>query len=220
MGKEKEVTVLIPTYFGNQMLLNCIGILMQRSPGVKILTYKNDIGWLKACNEMMASVTTDVLLLNDDIIPLTDIVGAMRNLAYASDNIGIVGGKSVDHTEQYITNYGIYVAPDGNTAHLHYGQPRHSVKVERQQAVEGSCLYIKREVIDKVGMFDEIYGMGYREEVDLAFRAREAGYQVVSTPEAEYIHLVSQTNGPLGIKNDTYEIFMNRWGQKLKKGKV
>jgi GT2 family glycosyltransferase len=112
------------------------------------------------------------------------------------------------------------VGPDGKTAHPHFGRPKDSVMVEKQQAVEGSCMYIKREVLQKVGMFDEIYGMGYREEVDLAFRAREAGYQVVSSPEAEYIHLVSQTNGPLGITNDTFEIFMSRWGTKLKQGKV
>lgn len=216
----QDVTVCIPTYYGNQMLLNCIASLIKVSPGVKILTYKNDIGWLKAANHLMQSVTTDVLLLNDDTLALTDIVREMQTVAYSSPTIGIVGGKSLSFDQQTITNYGVYVGPDGNTAHKYYGQPRNSVKIEKQQAIEGSCMYIKREVIDKVGIFDEVYGFGYREEVDLAFRAREAGYQVVSCPTAEYIHLVSQTTGPLGIKNDTYELFMNKWGEKLRKGKV
>jgi GT2 family glycosyltransferase len=220
MEKERDVTVLIPTYYGNQLLLNCIGTLMQMSPGVKVLTYKNDIGWLKAANELMSQVTTDVILLNDDTLGTSDIVQAMSDLAYRIPSVGIVGGKSISMDKAKIYNYGIYVGPDGNTAHRHFGRPKDSVMVEKQQAVEGSCMYIKREVLQKVGMFDEIYGMGYREEVDLAFRAREAGYQVVSSPEAEYIHLVSQTNGPLGITNDTFEIFMSRWGTKLKQGKV
>jgi GT2 family glycosyltransferase len=220
MEKERDVTVLIPTYYGNQLLLNCIGTLMQMSPGVKVLTYKNDIGWLKAANELMSQVTTDVILLNDDTLVTSDIVKAMSDLAYRIPSVGIVGGKSISMDKAKIYNYGIYVGPDGNTAHRHFGRPKDSVSVEKQQAVEGSCMYIKREVLQKVGMFDEIYGMGYREEVDLAFRAREAGYQVVSSPEAEYIHLVSQTNGPLGITNDTFEIFMSRWGTKLKQGKV
>lgn len=220
MVKEKDVTVLIPTFFGNQLLFNCINSLMVTSPGVKVLTYKNDIGWLKASNELMSAVTTDVILLNDDTVILTDIVREMQDLAYSTPSIGIVGGKSLSVDGNTITNYGVYVGPDGNTAHRYFGKPRDSVSVERQQAVEGSCMYIKREVLDKVGMFDEIYGMGYREEVDLAFRAREAGYQVVSTPKAEYIHLVSQTNGRLGIKNDTFDIFIERWGDKLRRGKV
>lgn len=219
MEKERDVTVLIPTYFANQMLFNCMKSLMEKSPNVKILTYKNDIGWLKAANELMRAVTTDVILLNDDTYMLSDIVGALQKLAYSADSIGIVGGKALGLNEQII-NYGIYMGPDGNSAHRHFGQPRDSVKVEKQQAVEGSLMYIKREVLDKIGYFDEIYGMGFREEVDLCFRAREAGYQVVSTPEAEYIHLVSQTHGPLGIGNSTYDIFMERWGKKLKQGKV
>jgi len=220
MVKEKDVTVLIPTYFANQMLINCIGSLMAHCGNVKILTYKNDIGWLKASNELMQSVVTDVLLLNDDTLIISDIVGAMKTLAYSKPEIGIVGGKALSTNGSTIINYGIYLGPDGNSAHRYYGQQKDTVKVEAQQAVEGSCMYIKREVLDKVGYFDEIYGMGYREEVDLAFRAREAGYKVASTPDAEYIHFVSQTNGALGIHNDTFDIFMDRWGAKLKQGKV
>lgn len=220
MGEVKDVTVLLPTYYGNQMLLNCIGTLMSQSPGVKILVYKNDIGWLKAANHLMKSVITDVLLLNDDTLAVSDIVKEMQELAYSSPTIGVVGGKSLSLDLQMITNYGIYVGPDGNTAHRYYGHERDSVKVEKQQAVEGSCFFIKREVIDKIGYFDEGFGMGFREEVDYCFRAREAGYQVASTPKAEYIHLVSQTHGPLGIGNTTFEYFMEKWGQKLKKGKV
>jgi GT2 family glycosyltransferase len=217
---EKDVTVIIPTFFGNQMLMNCIGTLMKASPGVKILLYKNDVGWLQACNELMGSIQTDVILLNDDTIITSDIVRTMHKMAYASESIGVVGGKSLSTDGNTIINYGIYVGPDGNTAHKYYGKPKEFVKIEKQQAIEGSCMYIKREVLDKIGYFDPIYGLGYREEVDFAFRTREAGYQVVSTPEAEYIHLVSQTNGPLNIKNDTFDIFMERWGAKLKAGKI
>jgi len=217
---EKDVTVLIPTYYGNYMLTTCISSLMKACAGVKILLYKNDVGWLQACNELMASVQTDVILLNDDTIIISDILQSMRNMAYSADSIGIVGGKALSLDENTIINYGIYVGPDGNTAHRYYGQPRASVKAERQQAVEGSCMYIKREVLDKIGYFDEGYGFGFREEVDLCFRAREAGYQIVSTPEAEYIHLVSQTTGPLGIGNMTFDYFMEKWGEKLRRGKV
>jgi GT2 family glycosyltransferase len=113
------------------------------------------------------------------------------------------------------------VGPDGNTGHKHYGQRSDEVTtVEVQKAVEGSCMFIKREVLDKIGYFDENFGMGYREEVDLAFRAREAGYKIVSCPTATYIHLVSQTNGRLGIDNSTHEYFMSKWGTKLKLGNV
>lgn len=214
-----ETTIIIPTYFANQMLQNCIASILSEVVNPQIYVFKNDIGWLQACNQIMKTVRTDVILLNDDTLVLTDIVTEMRRLAYSDPKIGIVGGKSLSPTFK-INNYGIYVGTDGNTAHKHFGQPRNSVKVETQKAVEGSCMFIKRELINQIGVFDENYGMGYREEVDLAFRAREAGWKVVSSPKAEYIHFVNQTHSKVGIANDKYDYFMEKWGTKLKLGKL
>lgn len=210
----------IPTYYGNQMLSNCINSIMKHVKNPKIFIYKNDVGFVRACNEIMRQTTEDVILLNDDTWVISDIVEAMSETAYSDEAIGIVGGKSLSPNE-HVNNYGIYVGPDGNTAHKYYGKRRDEVAhVETQKAVEGSCMFIKRQVIDRLGVFDEAYGMGYREEVDYCFRARESGYKVVSTPKAEYVHFVSQTNANLGIKNDTYEYFMSKWGNKLALGKV
>lgn len=217
---EKDVTILIPTYFANAMFMNCVNSIMQAVASPQVLTFKNDIGWLKACNKLMKETTTDIILLNDDTVVLTDIVYEMHKLAYSDPKIGIVGGKALNQSGEVIINYGIYLATDGNTAHKHYGQPRTSVKVESQKAVEGSCMYIKRELIDQIGVFDEGYGMGYREELDYCLQAIEAGWKVVSSPKAEYIHYVSQTNSRLNITNSTYEYFMSKWAKKLKLGKV
>jgi hypothetical protein len=40
----------------------------------------------------------------------------------------------------------------------------------------GFCLYVKRSVLDEVGLFDEVFGLGYGEEVDLCLRAASRGY--------------------------------------------
>ena len=218
--KENGCTIIIPTYFANQLLHNCVASILDKVASPKIYIYKNDIGWLKACNEAILNTQDDIILLNDDTYVLTDIVEAMRELAYSNESIGIVGGKALSPNQDIIINYGIYVGVDGNTAHKFYGQPRNSVKVMRQSAVEGSCMFIKREVINKIGVMDEIFTMGYRAEVDWCFRARAEGYKVMSTPKAEYVHFTSQTSGPLGIKNDTHEVFINKWGKALKLGMV
>jgi len=214
------VTIAIPTYFGNAMLTNCINSILKNVENPEIYVYKNDIGWLLAGNHIMQSTVGDLILLNDDTIVTTDIVMSMKTLAYSDPSIGIVGGKSLAINGETIINYGIYIATDGNSSHKHFGQQRNSVDVEQQKAVEGSCMYIKREVIDAIGYFDEGFGMGYREEVDYCFRAREAGYKVVSCPSAEYIHLVNQTHSKVGITNDKYEYFLEKWGTKLKLGQI
>src|SRR6266550_4080782 len=148
------VTVLIPTYYGNALALNCINSLMIQCPEVPIMVYKNSDGWLQAANKMMQSVKTDVLLMNDDTVALTNLAQEMSSLAYSNPKIGIIGGKSFAPDQETVINYGIYIAPDGNTAHKHFGENKRDItSPEKQKAVEGSCLYIKREVLEKVGYF-------------------------------------------------------------------
>lgn len=216
-----DTLIVVPTYFGGQMLQNCIQSILEKVESAKFIVYKNDIGWLSACNEVMESTKDDIILLNDDTVVTSDIVHEMRKVAYSDDKIGIVGGKSLSYDGEHIINYGIYVATDGNTAHKHFGEYREKVtKVEQQKAVEGSCIYLKRAMLDEIGFFDPNYGAGYREEVDLCFRAREAGWKVVSCPTAEYIHFTNQTHGKLGITNDKFEYFKSKWGKKLALGKI
>lgn len=216
-----DTIILIPTYYAGMMLQNCINSIMENVSNPQIQVYKNEDGWLKASNKMMNSVNTDIILMNDDTVVLTDIVKEMRKTAYSDPKIGIVGAKMLAPNQETVINYGIYVNVDGNTAHKHFGEQKDKVnKVETQKAVEGSCIYIKRDVLTEIGAFDEGYGTGYREEVDLCFRAREAGYKVVSTPKAEVVHFVGQTHGRLGITNDTHKYFMDKWATKLRLGKV
>lgn len=216
-----NTTIIIPTYFGGKLVAGCVNSILTAVKNPIMLVYKNDIGWLKAANHLMSMIDTDIILLNDDTLVLTDIVEHMETLAYSDPKIGIVGGMALAASGDTIINYGIYVAPDGNTAHKHFGQRADEVdSVETQKAVEGSCMFIKREVLNDIGYFDEGYGSGYREEVDLCFRAREKGYKVVSSPLAKYVHFVNQTHGKVGITNDTHEYFMSKWGTKLRLGKV
>lgn len=215
------VSIAIPTYFAGTMVHNCIESILQNVHNPKIIVYKNSDGWLVACNKLMQETTDDIILLNDDTIVLTDIVKEMQAVAYSDPKIGIVGAKMLSPNQETVINFGIYIGKDGNSAHKYFGQQKSKVnKVEQQKAVEGSCMFIKRELLDEVGYFDTAYGMGYREEVDLCFRAREAGWKVVSSPKAEVVHLVSQTHSRLNIMNDKYLYFMEKWGTKLELGKV
>lgn len=219
-----KVLVGIPTYFGNQLAVNCAASLLKTTAKVDIYVLKNDYGWLKAANVLMKhahQTNMDLLLLNDDTFAVSDLVKELQTVAYSSPKIGIVGGKALAPDNDTVINYGIYVATDGNTAHKYYGKHRADItEVEKQKAVEGSCIYIKWDVLEKIGTFDEGFGNGYREEVDYCFRARESGFDVVSAPKAEYVHFVNQTHGKLNIHNDTYDYFMSKWGTKLKLGEV
>ncbi|HWQ12427.1 MAG TPA: glycosyltransferase family 2 protein [Roseiflexaceae bacterium] len=54
-------------------------------------------------------------------------------------------------------------------------------------ALLGACLMVRRDVVDRIGLFDEQFFM-YSEEVDLCYRLRRAGYR------SYYLHEVSATH--------------------------
>jgi GT2 family glycosyltransferase len=52
----------------------------------------------------------------------------------------------------------------------------------------GACLLIRREAADTVGLFDEAFFM-FSEETDWCYRFRQAGWKVLFTPDAEFVHV-------------------------------
>lgn len=56
--------------------------------------------------------------------------------------------------------------------------------------VAGSCMLIRREVIEQVGLFDEKFFLNF-EETDFCCRARKVGYKVVTCMKAHLWHKVS-----------------------------
>lgn len=203
------------------MTESCISSVLKNTTQTKVLVFKNDIGWLKACNQIMQETKGDIILLNDDTFVTSDIREAFETAKTLFPEVGIFGGVSLAPDGATVQNYGILVNVDGNTAHKYFGTRSEELpEFMIQRAIEGSCMYIRREVIEKIGYFDEGYGMGFREEVDYCFRAREAGFKVMSVSAAKYIHFVSQTHGKLGIGNTTFDYFMSKWATKLKLGEI
>jgi len=55
-------------------------------------------------------------------------------------------------------------------------------------AISGACTFIKREVLDAVGLLDERF-TNIAEDTDFCIRARKAGYRVVITPRLMVNHI-------------------------------
>jgi len=60
-------------------------------------------------------------------------------------------------------------------------------KIAEVEAVSGSCMFIRREVIDQIGYLDEQF-FAYQEDADFCFRARRAGWKIYYVPTAEITH--------------------------------
>ena len=58
----------------------------------------------------------------------------------------------------------------------------------------GATMMLRREVIEKTGMFDEGYAL-YCEEIDWAWRIRKAGWRALCVPAARVTHLEGRSSG-------------------------
>lgn len=67
-------------------------------------------------------------------------------------------------------------------------------KAHKQDWVTGAYFLIRREVVEKVGLFDEDY-FAYVEEVDYCYRAHQAGWEIWYLPKWETIHYGQVTTG-------------------------
>ncbi len=59
-------------------------------------------------------------------------------------------------------------------------------------AICGAFMFMKKEVLDEVGHFDEDYFM-YGEDIDLCFRIKKAGYKIFYFPKVTTIHLKGES---------------------------
>jgi glycosyltransferase involved in cell wall biosynthesis/SAM-dependent methyltransferase len=74
--------------------------------------------------------------------------------------------------------------------------------------VEGWALCAKKSLLDNLGGWNEIYGPGYWDDIDLCYRAQLAGYQIIAIPELhEWIEHITNATGLDGrIDHDALHI--------------
>jgi len=119
---------------------------------------------------------------------------------YKPDELGKViwyAGGDIDWKNVYGTNHGVDAVDKGQFD-----------KVAETDFAAGCCLFVKREVLKEIGLFDKRY-FAYLEDADLSQRAKRAGWKVLYAPPAHLWHKVSQSSG-IGSELNDYFITRNR----------
>ena len=165
--------------------------LAERYPQVRLLTNSSNLGFGGGCNIGMRAAQGEVIiLLNQDTVVAPGWLAALL-AAFQDPAAGIAGCKIIDPATSTILHAGGYVDFPAALPH-HYGQgDRDTGQWDTTKEVEyvtGAALAIRRPVMQRIGMFDERFFPAYYEDVDLCFRAREAGYMVLYWPAAVVMH--------------------------------
>lgn len=179
---DKSSDERILTYLDAQKRDNVIVIHNERNRG---FSYNINIG-------MAQSQDRDVILLNSDTIVTKGWVEKMVNCAYSDSFIGTVTPLSNNATLCSVPNF-----CEENELPEGFSVDRMAAIVEgcslkrypRITVANGFCMFIKREVIQLIGNFDEVtFGYGYGEENDFCNRAEQMGYIHVMCDDTYIYH--------------------------------
>ncbi len=215
---KKRVTIIILTWNGLHYTRQCLKSLRKNTafedydvivsdngsqdgtpeyirtlPWVKLIENGSNLGFVKGNNVAIrqSDPESDVLLLNNDTeIEDQDWLSKMQETAYKDTSIGIVGCR-LKRPNGILQHAGTYMPKE-----LFWGQQIGSNEKDigqynRDREVEGvvfACVYIKREVLNTIGLLDEDY-FSYFEDTDYCLKAKLAGYKVYCCGSTSVIHL-------------------------------
>ena len=171
----------------------------ERFPWADVIALPENIGFAAGNNVgLRRAKGRHAVLLNSDTVVLPDALEACVRYLDEHPEVGVVGPQLLNpdlSKQNCIHNYPSYVTelvPKGLLETLfprRYPSKRydHSAPIP-VEAVLGACLFVRREVLEDVGLMPEDYFF-FLEETDWCFRIAEAGWGIVHIPDAHVIHI-------------------------------
>jgi GT2 family glycosyltransferase len=173
------------------------------SAGARVIENERTLGFGANINRGVAETSAPfVIASNADIEATPGSIAALRTFAETHPRCGIAGpqmrypdGRWQSSRRSFPTVSGTIVrrTPLRRLLKPEQRQSRHYLLDERPAEPApsdwflGAFLFLRRELLDELGGLDEGYRL-YGEDIDLAYRAREAGWERWYVPEAVVIH--------------------------------
>ena len=165
--------------------------LKKSFPKIKVINNQKNLGYGKSVNLGAKSATSDyLLLLNSDVL--------LNNRNYL---------EGVDYLQKNKNFFGVsfcQIEKDGsfvgkNKLYFHQGLYYHQRVKNNKKGLNGwaeggSCI-LRKEMFNQLGGFDPVYAPFYWEDIDLSYRAKQKGWQVLFDPDIKVIHHHETTIG-------------------------
>lgn len=215
----------------NASMDDSVATIRKKFPKVQLIENKTNLGFAAGNNlgiKRALSAGVDYLwLLNNDTLVDDQTHRELIKTGAAYPQAGIIGGKIYFakgfefHSERYQkSEKGKVLWYAGGLIDWRniYASHRGVDEVDRGQYdkpeitgfVTGCSMFIKKEVIKTIGIFDERYYL-YWEDVDFCLRARSAGYQLLYIPKAIIWHKNASSSGRSGNPLQQYYFTRNRF---------
>lgn len=167
-------------------------------PGFVYHRNKKNLGFLQNCNNAVTNLektNNDILLLNSDTEVTEGFLEELIDVLGLSQDHGAVSPRS--------NNASITTVPLSTASQKGIGGERswriyqkiksHLPRYYEAPVAHGFCMLIRRDIIKKYGLFDEVFGKGYGEEVDFCQRIARYGYKSLIANHAYVFHLEARS---------------------------
>ncbi|MFA6027938.1 MAG: glycosyltransferase family 2 protein [Patescibacteria group bacterium] len=201
LQKQKDVSCEI-IVIDNNSQDNSVAMVAKDFPKVILMQNKINGGFAKAVNQGINKARGEyILLINPDMLVPKDSLIKMKKILDENKDISLLGAKLVYPNGKVQASVGKFPALLPNLAtklHLsdiinygRYYKPRYK-KLTKVDWVSGGFLMFKKNLIDKIGLWDEKYFL-YMEDVDFCQRAADAGLHAAFTPDVSVLHYHMQS---------------------------
>jgi len=178
-------------------------VAKRRYPGIRLLINKTNLGFVGACNRGLAEAAgAYAVLLNDDALPQPDWLRPLLETMERDPQIAACQPKILRAHNSAIFDYA------GAAGGLldRYGYPfalgrwfdvceadtgQYDAPREIMWA-SGAAMMLRMSVYREIGGLEPVFQM-HMEEIDWCWRARVAGYHIVSVPESRILHYGAAT---------------------------
>ena len=189
-----------------------------RFPQVQIIALPRNLGFAAANNiGIRATSVPYVVLLNNDTEVQTGWLDALLNVVESDLTIGMCAPRIVlADRDNTIDSAGIRVDILGFAWQVGHNQ-RDGAAFQSSQDVfgpSGAAALYRRAMLDQIGLLDEDFE-SYYEDVDLAWRAQQAGWRCRYVPQAKVLHVHSATSRRQP-EHKLYLTTRNRWWTLVK----
>lgn len=188
----------------NNSVDGSLKMLKEKFPTVTLISNIKNLGFSKANNQAIKIAKGSyILLLNPDTLVEIDTFRKIIEFADRTPDAGGIGVKMIDGKGKFLPEskrslptpsvafYKIFglarLFPKSQKFgkyHLTFLSENDTHKVD---VLSGAFMFIRKEVLDKIGMLDETFFM-YGEDIDLSYRISKAGYNNYYFPQTRIIH--------------------------------
>ena len=196
-------------------------MLQAEFPSARLIKNDTNLGFAHPINQALhACQGVYMLLLNPDTIVLPGAINTLIQYLDSHPEVGICGPKVLnrDGTLQKACKRGVSrpwaafcyfsglssLFPHSKLFGGYLLNYLAEDEIHEVDGISGSCMLIRKEVIDQIGYLDERF-FAYQEDADYCFQAKKNGWKVVYLPSSQIIHFGGQGGSRVRPYKSIYE---------------